>query len=411
MPLPEARIALKRVPASFDSLSFDSLSFDSFARPPTCPLRSRAQLDKIDEQIKKRRARLDEKPSLLYDEVMNLNAALVDGGHAFNTWTLHVLNSFATAEGRSSMMDSGLARRDDVARCDPREFERATAAALLRPAEEEGFGGPTISAQAKAVLFRSVHLGLVHAMKKHFESGLAARMRLAPGESGGRYRCVAPERLAMAGLPSLMTAAHIEELQRERIVFIDDVIPADLLKLAQAEALGMAAEGSMKGEPNATCNPGEYSVEMGLWEESSRANVAKNSPGLYHCIRSLWNLPGILSEALGKALRVPQTMLLASYPPGALYHRHLDSYDGKDIPRYLTVLLYLVWDPQRGGQLRALNSGPPDAPREPFDVEPRPGRLCVFFAQEIEHMVLKSEGNRFALTLWIWDTKKDARGR
>ena len=96
-----------------------------------------------------------------------------------------------------------------------------------------------MSAQAKAVYFRSVHLGLVHALKasalqaqafrleagsptrcslplaaqlplshrtpsfdalslrsqKHFESGLAARMRLAPGESGGRYRCVAPERV------------------------------------------------------------------------------------------------------------------------------------------------------------------------------------------------------------------------
>ena len=54
---------------------------------------------------------------------------------------------------------------------------------------------------------------------------------------------------------------------------------------------------------------------------------------------------------------------------------------------------------------------PPDAPREPFDVEPRPGRLCVFYSQEVEHQVLKSEGDRFALTLWIWDTKKDRTGR
>ena len=64
------------------------------------------QLDKIDAQIKKRRARLDAQPALLYDEVMNVNAALVDGGRTFSTWTQHVLNSFSTAEGRSSMMDS-----------------------------------------------------------------------------------------------------------------------------------------------------------------------------------------------------------------------------------------------------------------------------------------------------------------
>ena len=118
-----------------------------------------------------------------------------------------------------------------------------------------------------------------------------------------------------------------------------------------------------------------------------------------------------LGPSLDLSVRVPQNVLLASYPPGALYHRHLDSYAGNDIPRLITVLLYLIWEPQRGGQLRALNSGPPDEPREPFDVEPRPGRLCVFFSQEVEHQVLKSEGDRFALTLWIWDTKKDATGR
>ena len=27
-----------------------------------------------------------------------------------------------------------------------------------------------------------------------------------------------------------------------------------------------------------------------------------------------------------------------AYPKGALYHRHLDSYDGKDIPRLLVRL-------------------------------------------------------------------------
>ena len=39
------------------------------------------------------------------------------------------------------------------------------------------------------------------------------------------------------------------------------------------------------------------------------------------------------------------------------------------------------------------------------------GRLCVFYSQEIEHMVLESVGDRFAITLWIWDVKKDAQGR
>ena len=68
-------------------------------------------------------------------------------------------------------------------------------------------------------------------------------------------------------------------------------------------------------------------------------------------------------------------------------------------------------EPRRGGQLRALNSGPRDEPRGPVEIEPRPGRLCVFYSQEVEHEVLPSEGERFAMTMWIWDTKKDASGR
>ena len=54
-------------------------------------------------------------------------------------------------------------------------------------------------------------------------------------------------------------------------------------------------------------------------------------------------------------------------------------------------------------------SAPPEMVASNF--EPRPGRLCVFFSQEVEHQVLTSQGDRFALTLWIWDTKKDATGR
>jgi Rps23 Pro-64 3,4-dihydroxylase Tpa1-like proline 4-hydroxylase len=80
-------------------------------------------------------------------------------------------------------------------------------------------------------------------------------------------------------------------------------------------------------------------------------------------------------------------------------------YGGVDIPRYLTVLLYLSWKPRRGGALRAhLHDGP-------RDIAPVPGRCVVFFAQEVEHEVLPSEGQRFALTLWIWDVKRDELGR
>ena len=270
-----------------------------------------------------------------------------------------------------------------------------------------------LSREAVTVITRAVFLGMLLSSKKKFEAGIAKRLRLAPGETGGRYRCVAPSRLLVDGFTRLMSDENIATLKRDRIVVIDDVLPPEILQLAQQEALRMAAEDQLKGELNSTCNPGERSTEMALWDASKLNGLAQQSPGLHHCVRSLWNLPAKLGPSLELDVRVPQVVLLASYPPGALYHRHLDSYDGKDIPRLLTVLLYLQYDPQEGGELKALNcpnrteaEGGPE-----WTIKPIPGRLCVFYSQEIEHMVLPSVGQRYALTLWVWDVKKDASGR
>ena len=58
-------------------------------------------------------------------------------------------------------------------------------------------------------------------------------------------------------------------------------------------------------------------------------------------------------------------------------------YAGEDIPLNLTVLLYIKWEPQQGGQLCA------QLPSGERNISPKPGRLVIFFSQEIEHQVLK----------------------
>ena len=178
-----------------------------------------------------------------------------------------------------------------------------------------------------------------------------------------------------------------------------------MLIAAQAEASKLEALGRLRGEHKSSCNPGEISTEFGLWDAHRRRQLKAESPALYQTVQRMWNLGAELGTPLGLEVRVPQVFLLASYPPGALYHVHMDSYGGRDVPRLLTVLLYLEWKPQRGGQLRALLK---DGMR---DIDPVPGRLCVFFSQEVEHEVLASLGQRRALTLWIWDVKKDEQGR
>ena len=94
--------------------------------------------------------------------------------------------------------------------------------------------------------------------------------------------------------------------------------------------------------------------------------------------------------------------MLAAYPAGAYYRRHYDSYGGVDIPRRVTVLIYLGWSPRLGGALRAyLKSGA-------TDIAPEPGRLVCFFSQEVEHEVLPTLRKRTCLIGWFHTPCEDA---
>ena len=206
------------------------------------------------------------------------------------------------------------------------------------------------------------------------------------------------------GAHRLLGAAHLATLRNERLVVVDDAVPAELIAAAAAECRGMLATGTLRADAEDVCNPLQRCTHLLLGDAQATAGLRDGQPALAACVDRLNSVPlQLLGAGLGLQLRVLQTMMLSCYPPGAHYRRHLDSYAGKDIPRIVTVLLYLVWEPRTAGQLR-VRMGAPAAPR---DIEPRPGRAVVFMAQEVEHEVLRSVGERFALVLWIWDTKKD----
>jgi hypothetical protein len=196
----------------------------------------------------------------------------------------------------------------------------------------------------------------------------------------------------------------LQQLRRERLVVVDEALPADLIATTAAEVERMASRGILTSDPEHACNPLQVHHHLDLWQHGSLQKLATVCPGLAGCVRALWTLPGPLAEALGVEVRVPQSLLIARYPPGA-YHKHLDSYAGNDIPRLITILLYLQWAPQRGGELRC------HLPAGPRDIAPIPGRMVVFLSQEVEHEVRVSEGERAALTLWVWDVRKDRFGR
>ena len=237
----------------------------------------------------------------------------------------------------------------------------------------------------------------------------ADMQRQPDGLSGGTYYCVSPDIVQTPDAISLLSQSDAAALKRDRLLVVDGRIPQKTLDGALEEFRAMLGKGTLSSDPDDMCAPMQRSFTIPLDSSVKRTQVQGYWPHLNDIIRATFNLPALFSEALGKDLRVPQSVMLAAYPPGAAYSRHKDSYDGFDIPRYLTVLIYLGWQPQVGGALRC--HGLKHVKGGSRDVEPTPGRICVFFAQEIEHEVLVSHGERFALTLWVWDTKQDEHGR
>lgn len=271
------------------------------------------------------------------------------------------------------------------------------------------------------LLAAATHTGLMHELKKIFQVGTSSAVREALGAPPSG--CVAPASLVVDGAAAPLGPTGAQELGRSRLVVVDDALPSAMVEAAAAEVRGMMAEGLLTGDADDTCNPGSLSAQLELWDDGTASELARRRPALLACVRALEQLPQLLATQLGLELRVPQSVLLAAYPPGAQYRRHFDSYNGKDNPRVVTALLYLAWEPRKGGELRtyAVGGGGGGTEGDTFltegdggrhrDIDPNPGRLVLFMSQEVEHAVLPSVGERFALTLWIWDVKKDELGR
>jgi SM-20-related protein len=84
---------------------------------------------------------------------------------------------------------------------------------------------------------------------------------------------------------------------------------------------------------------------------------------------------------------------VARYLPGARYPRHRDAFRGAR-SRRLTAIWYLNREPL-GGDLR-LHVDPP------LDITPAFDRLVVFLSEEIEHEVLPTGSERWAITAWYY---------
>ena len=122
-------------------------------------------------------------------------------------------------------------------------------------------------------------------------------------------------------------------------------------------------------------------------------------PGLV----SLWEAFAALRDALNREAYLAlgrMEVQVARYPGGAAYGRHRDAFAepaGGRPNRRVTAIYYPnpAWAPDDGGALR-IHAG--DAP---VDVAPRLDRLLVFLSERVEHEVLPTRSERWAVTAWL----------
>lgn len=228
---------------------------------------------------------------------------------------------------------------------------------------------------------------------------------------------------------------HLQELHDRGIVVIPSVMSNAALQAARREIDTSTLNKSFQK----TANDDDVRQDSVVWvkEALQGDNQQTNMNGivgvdgapLLHCLRLIRGVTHALLQIDGGNVaadsrpdntvnnyRVPRQCQLALYPGNlkACYHRHLDACIAplselgllewlrlSDYrARSITVILYLN-EPNRpvqdGGALRCWVND--DAA---FDVQPKGGTLVIFQSDKVEHMVLPSSVDRYALTSWVF---------
>mmetsp|Transcript_6408 Transcript_6408/g.12085 ORF Transcript_6408/g.12085 Transcript_6408/m.12085 type:complete len:270 (-) Transcript_6408:996-1805(-) len=207
----------------------------------------------------------------------------------------------------------------------------------------------------------------------------------------------------------ILTSYHVRALEENNIVVIHNVLSPSQLEGARLSAQKLSATMARLNHSN------DNSIrqdEICLVREDRSTEIGDD---MIHCIKLLRGLPFILSllhYTVSSSFVIPRQCQLAKYKPdGSTYVRHLDRCTSTLLDmglmewlrasdyrhRTLTAILYLnspEWTD--GGNLRCFGE---DGSK--IDINPTGGTLVIFDSSRVEHQVLPSSMDRFALTLWI----------
>ena len=231
---------------------------------------------------------------------------------------------------------------------------------------------------------------------------------------------------------NILSASHVRELEENHMVVIHNVLTLSQLEGARkcATALGNSMDRSNHVNDSDVRQDQVCVVKESDTFSDVDVNPDEHGDDMIHCIKMLRGIPHILNRFnynASSSYVVPRQCQLARYlPDGSVYVRHLDKCTStleemgllgwlraSDYRyRAVTIILYLnAPDWNSGGNLRCYGQGGgagggvagenDDDDSRSLDINPTGGTMILFDSSKVEHQVLPSSMDRYALTLWI----------
>lgn len=196
----------------------------------------------------------------------------------------------------------------------------------------------------------------------------------------------------------------LDEFERHGYVVIDNFLPGATIQALNAQAKALQQTGSMrlagvgKTAPNQII--GKIRGDSIYW---LNANNQSHDEEIY--LQRMRNLQADLNRHFFLGLFEFETHF-AIYPPGGVYHKHLDQFKGQQ-ERQVSAILYLndQWQTHEGGELRLYLGGTEN--RTFIDIQPIGGRMILFLSGKFFHEVLPATRERISLTGWFRTRSKD----
>jgi SM-20-related protein len=196
----------------------------------------------------------------------------------------------------------------------------------------------------------------------------------------------------------------LEEIDQHGYVVIDNFLQNSTIQALNAQAKALQQTGSMrpagvgKAAPNQII--GKVRGDSIYWLDTCGQSAEQE---MY--LDRMLELRTSLNRHFFLGLFEFETHF-AIYPPGGVYHKHLDQFKGQQ-ERQVSAILYLNkdWHAEDGGELRLYLGGTAD--QTFLDIAPIGGRMILFLSGKFFHEVLPARRERISLTGWFRTRAKD----